>query len=70
MAEDTKITNPVEIKDNSKERVAFDLMNVIASDEYDGSRTEQKNRKYWLSLYCQCLKATSGYPLESILKEA
>lgn len=68
MGEKFEIKQPVEIKDNSKERVAFDLMKAI---EYYDSRadTGRKDRKYWLTLYSQCLKATSGYSLESILKE-
>ena len=68
MSENTKITNPIEIKDNSKERVAYDLMVYISYDEKKQG-DKNKDRKYWLTLYAQCLKATSGYPLESILKE-
>lgn len=65
---DVNVSGPVEIKDNSKERVAYDLMKMIWHDD---SRAEQNqtDRKYWLTLYSQCLKATSGYSLESILKE-
>jgi|SaaInl8_200m_RNA_FD_contig_81_410074_length_1634_multi_3_in_0_out_0_2 hypothetical protein len=68
MAEDTKITNPVEIKSNSKERVAFDLMKHISLKE-KRQGDNQQDRKHWLTLYSQCLKATYGFPLESILKE-
>ena len=53
---------------DSKERVAFDLMLKIAT--YQQVPDQQiKDKKYWLSLYNQCLKATAGNPLESILKE-
>jgi hypothetical protein len=68
MAEDVKIKTPIEIKDTSKERVAFDLMEKI--EYYDArSKGNKEDRKYWLTLYFQCLKATSGNSLESILKE-
>ena len=67
MSEKFEIQNPIEIKDNSKERVAFDLANLISSHEKDISY-EQKDRKYWLTLYYQCLLATSDRSLKSILK--
>jgi hypothetical protein len=61
--------NPFEIKDNSKERVAYDLLEKIAS--YDSrEKSEGMKREYWLTLYHQCLKATSGtYSIDSILNE-
>jgi hypothetical protein len=61
--------HPIEIKDNSKERVAFDLLEKIAS--YDSrEKAEGMKREYWLTLYHQCLKATSGTcSIESILNE-
>lgn len=49
----------------SKERVAFDLMDKILSFEPDAKR----DRKYFLTLYCQCLKATDGQSLQSVLKD-
>ena len=63
------------VQDNSKERVAFDLMNKIYSGEYEyqkprGDGQERSyDRKYFLTLYCQCLKATRGFGLDSALKE-
>jgi len=66
MADDVKINGPVEIQSDSKERVAFDLMNKIA--DYDDTGN-QNNKKYWLGLYLQCLKATNGSTLEYVLKE-
>ena len=68
MSKDLGVSGPVEIKDNSKERVAFDLMAVIVNNE-SRAKQERSNRNYWLTLYSQCLKATSNYALESILKE-
>jgi hypothetical protein len=35
--------------------------------DYERSTSIAKDRKYWLSLYCQCYKATKGYALEDIL---
>lgn len=75
MAENLKLSSPVEIKDNSKERVAFDLMQQIADAEtrgftsFDQIYTDQKSRVYWLRLYSQCLKivnATSWTAEEAI----
>ncbi len=69
MSDNTSINGPVTIKENSRERVAFDLMMQIISQDtrYDN---EANDRKYWLTLYRQCLKATAGVVnLESILKE-
>lgn len=62
-----KVASPVEIESDSKERVAFDLACKI--DYYSQLKAEQKDKKYWLSLYRQCYKATKGYALEGILKE-
>lgn len=59
------MADDVNIKSSSKESVAFDLMKTI----YTYEKPNDKNRKYWLTLYSQCLKATSGHTLESILKE-
>jgi len=59
-SEDVNVTN------GSKERVAYELMEKIHVYESDA----KKDRKYFLTLYRQCLKATAGQNLESILKEA
>ena len=63
MTDKTQITNPIEIKDNSKERVAFDLMEKIANYERGSGAnlvqevvTKQRSREYWLRLYNQCYK--------------
>lgn len=68
MNDKIEIQRPVEIKENSKERVALDLMERIARID-DRFETEQNDRKYWLTLYYQCLKATSGTSLKLILRE-
>ncbi len=59
MSENVSIDSPVEIKDNSKERVAFDLAMDIASVEVLVA-DEKEYRKELLKLYDQCLKTTSG----------
>ena len=60
MSNDLKVSGPIEVKDNSAERVAFDLMARIAFAE-DGSQKELSNpRDYYLELYYQCLKTVKG----------
>ena len=58
------ISGPVQIQSSSREDVAFKLMQQISSDEAD----VKKDRKYWLTLYWHCLKATEGIPLRTILQ--
>ena len=49
MADEVNLTN------DSKYRVALDLMYKIASVEANApNKDERKDRKYWLSLYEQC----------------
>lgn len=67
MTETTSISNPIEIKDNSKERVAFDLMEKIATFERGSASTrseeivsQQRNRNYWFKLYNQSLETIEG----------
>ena len=67
MSDNVNVSGPIEIKDNSKERVALDLLKIINS--YESQSDHEKKRSYYLTLYSQCLKATSGYSLESPLKE-
>lgn len=58
------MTNQNIVPTDSKQRVAYDLALHISSYEKEAT----KDRKYWLSLYHQCYKATMGESLESILK--
>lgn len=58
MTEDIKIKNPVEIKDNSKERVAWELTQDIASKENLYKNSEEYRKKI-LDLYAECLDATN-----------
>ena len=65
--ESVSIAQPIEVKSDSKSRVAFDLMEHIG--RRDNIPDEQKkSRSYWLTLYVQCLKATSGEALQYVLE--
>ncbi|MCH7381296.1 hypothetical protein [Acinetobacter higginsii] len=62
MVDKTEISKPIEIKDNSLERVAFDLMDKISQAEtyYNNDKFKQENpREYYLKLYNQCHKTVS-----------
>ncbi|WP_151791767.1 hypothetical protein [Acinetobacter soli] len=62
MVDKTEISKPIEIKDNSVERVAFDLMSRIAEAERVTGKDEGKKdnpREYYLKLYNQCHKVVS-----------
>lgn len=67
MADKIEVTSPVTIESDSKERVALELLKII--DSYSNIKGDQKDKKYWLTLYSQCYKATKGHALEGILKE-
>ncbi len=68
MTEEIKQDPSVQIENSSKEMVAFELTKHIAAHGNEPDST-QRDRKYWLTLYCQCLKATAGYPIRSILEK-
>ena len=62
MSDSINVTRPIEIKDKSIERVAFDLMEKIANAEKVFNKDHEKKtnpREYYLKLYNQCLKVTS-----------
>ena len=67
MADQISITSPVSVESDCKQRVAYDLLNKIAY--HTGDDAQKKDKKYWLTLYCQCHKAVSGVSLGGILKE-
>ena len=76
MSEAMKIQGPIEVKDYSAERVAYDLMLVIANNEnptYDQQCKAKKDsvRLYYLNLYVNCLNAVRSYeiPRTDISKE-
>ena len=58
----------MEIRSDSKERVAYELVSRIAVLE-DTSDQQRASKSYWFGLYRQCFKAVSGHTLDSILKE-
>lgn len=62
------MSESITINDGSRQRVAFDLMNLIESEE----KGVTKDREYYLKLYCQCFQVTStsvNVNVESILKK-
>ena len=63
MSNDLKVSGPIEIKDNSAERVAYDLMGRIAYAEDGNQKQESNPRDYYLELYYQCLKTVKGSDL-------
>ena len=40
-----------------KERVAYDLMKLISSEEFSLKEKERKDRAYWIALYIECKNA-------------
>lgn len=68
MADETiKISGPIHIDSTTKEHVALKLAEKITG--YESSDVFKKDRKYWLTLYRQCYKATNGAALSTILEE-
>ncbi|ELW77310.1 MULTISPECIES: hypothetical protein [Acinetobacter] len=72
MSDSITVSRPIEIKDNSVERVALELMEKIA---YAESKTGDENyrkpnpREYYLKLYNQCHRVASwsGVDVKDIL---
>lgn len=72
MSDSITVSRPIEIKDKSVERVAYDLMEKIAYSESkreNGEFLKPNSREYYLKLYNQCLKVTSwsGVDVKDIL---
>jgi hypothetical protein len=67
MAESVNVSGPIDIRSDSRQRVAYDLMDKISRYE-EGRDNDKKRRDYWLTLYNQCYKAASGSSLQSTLK--
>lgn len=67
MADNTRVSGSIKIENTSPEAVAFTLLEKITF--YEDSKEVKKDRKYWLTLYRQCYKATMGHELDDILKE-
>ncbi|WP_315075588.1 hypothetical protein [Acinetobacter guillouiae] len=71
MTEKTQIANPIEIKDNSKERIAFELMEKIANYERGSGAglvsevaAKQRSRDYWFKLYNQSYKVVNNKDID------
>ena len=72
MSDKTEIKNPIQIKDNSIERVAFDLMQKIVDAEISRGKDDYLKptpREYFFKLYNQCHKVVgwSGVDVKKIL---
>jgi hypothetical protein len=52
-----------QLKDNSKERVAFDLMKLI---DLNVAPPQVRTKKYYLDLYYESLKVVDGYEYNNI----
>lgn len=61
-----RVQGPLNVQSDSKYRVAFELMEKIAS--YDDTDSEVRNREYWLTLYAQSLAVVKGDDVRSTLK--
>ncbi|TSD59862.1 hypothetical protein FFI97_006005 [Variovorax sp. KBS0712] len=58
MTDSMRITDPVEIKTDSQQRVAFELMTMIHN--FEPKDKHPKTREYFLKLYAQCYSVTIG----------
>lgn len=58
-------TEKIQIEQDSKERIAFDLMVTLSHVE----QVSNKDRNYYFILYRQCYKAAAGYSLQRILED-
>ena len=72
MSDRITISRPIEIKDNTVERVAFDLMSRIVEAEKISGQDEDRKinpREYYLKLYNQCHKVVgySGVDIKNVL---
>lgn len=68
MANNMTIDQPIKIESSSKEQTALALLDRIIMKD-SRFESESQDRKYWLTLYTQCLKATSNYALDTVLRE-
>ena len=66
--ESVQITRPVHVVSDGKERVAFELMQLISEQERQKASQMVRDRAYWLTLYEQALKLTSGILAADALK--
>jgi cytochrome c-type biogenesis protein CcmH/NrfG len=68
MAEERRpLASAVLVTSSSTEMAAFELMKHLA--QWENLSEGQKDRKYWLTLYAQCLRAVQGDNPKRILTE-
>jgi hypothetical protein len=56
MAENVTVSGPVRVQSDTAERVAYDLMVKIMTNE----TTVSKDRRYYFDLYSQCRQLVNG----------
>ena len=57
--ENVQISGPVRIQSDSPQRIAFELMQLVAS--HSRLSIEDKNETYWFTTYARCLNVVNGY---------
>lgn len=67
MSDSRTVQGKIKVQSDSREAVAFELMEKIGQLEQSEQR---KTRAYWLTLYRQCFKATHGDTLATVLTES
>ena len=60
MSDSRTVSGSIEVEHEGRFLTAFKLMEKIATEEFTGTKNEQKSRNYWLVLYVQCVSATYG----------
>jgi hypothetical protein len=70
MSDSLSVSGPVKVnlEPGSPAAVAYELMLHIGSGDDLQGKDQESRRQYFLTLYRQCYKATSGHGLESILQ--
>ena len=64
MADQIQLQGPVDVRSDSKERVAFDLMTKIAFSETGAGPA--RDRDYFLNLYVECHRVVvAGWDLKT-----
>ena len=66
-SESVKISDTVQVVSDSPQRVALDLAFKIA--DFDDVSSREKDRMYWLKLYCQCHQIIKGTSVDVVLSE-
>ena len=70
MADQTvSVSGPLRIESESRYRVAYDLMCKVERAEREDKESQEpkKDRKYWFTLYNQCLGIVTGSDPKRVL---